>query len=230
MLVNKLSMTLASTLAAAVMLVAVSDPATAQKRKRKGKVKQVVSGDLDKGTLVQDWFGGERPWAEIDEVDYFWVKEGYDFSGKTLHFVEFPEPELLTDRDENDRRLAREMASDMHRSFADVWNSNFASQLPSSNDAGEIRVDGRIVDCSTGSTAAKMLVGFGAGSGNTTIDLKFIDAASGEVVAALHHRVVSGTSWSTTDSKFFKWVKKVGKEISSDGWHGAYQGGKGVRD
>ena len=219
------------TLIGFVVTACLAQPAFAEKKRKRGKGKQVVTGTLDEGKLEQDWFGEPRAWAETEEIDYLWVKEGYDFSGKTLHFLPFPEPEeLLVERDENDYRLARQMAQEIHRSFADTFNREYPNQLPSSLDSGEIRVEGRVVDCSTGNTAAKVFVGFGAGSGNTTIDLRFTDTASGEVVAALHHRVVSGTTWSTTDSKFFKWVKKMGKELSDGGWYAAYEDGKGVRE
>ncbi len=113
------------------------------------------------------------------------------------------------------------MAADMHNSFADIWNG---LGLTSSTTSGDIVVEGRIVDCSTGNRAAKVLVGLGAGAGSTVIDVRFKDAASGEVVAGFHHRVVSGTSWSTTGSKFFKWVKKSGKELSG-GFEEAYRKG-----
>lgn len=218
-----------------LLLLASVGSAEKKKKKKKGGSLTVATGYLDEGLLDTQWFGGGMAFVEQDEVDYLWVKEGFDFSGKTLHFLPWPEPERFlgekgTERDENDYRLARQMAADMHRSFADTFNRNFPADLPASADEGEIEVEGRIVDCSTGSTAAKVLVGFGAGSGNTTIDLKFTDKASGQVVAAIHHRVVSGTSWSTTDSKFFKWVKKLGKDLTSEGWSGYYRSGDPVSE
>jgi hypothetical protein len=120
------------------------------------------------------------------------------------------------------------MNSDMDRSFADTWSSVFGSRAGASTSKGDIIVEGRIVDCSTGNTAAKLLVGFGAGAGNTTIDLKFKEKSSGKLVAAAHHRVLSGTSWSTTDSKFFKWIRKFGEDIVEDDFGGMYRDGDGV--
>ncbi len=187
---------------------------------------------LDEGRLDPGWFSSESlEFRGTEEIDYLWVRDGYDFSGKTLHFQAWPEPRDFVgpkaqDRDENDHRLARQMSAEMARSFADTLNRNFGSQLPSSNESGEILVEGRIADCSTGSTAAKALVGFGAGAGSTTIDMKFVDKKSGKLVAAIHQRVVSGTNWSTTDSKFFKWMKKFGREVSKQGWGPAYAKGK----
>jgi hypothetical protein len=117
------------------------------------------------------------------------------------------------------------MAKDMAQAFADGLGSRLQGKLTASFTEGEILVSGRIVDCSTGSTAAKVLVGFGAGSGNTTIDVKLTDKESGELLVAIHHRVVSGTTWSTTDSKFIKWIGKLGKMIAKKGIYQLYEKG-----
>ncbi|HUF78061.1 MAG TPA: DUF4410 domain-containing protein [Thermoanaerobaculia bacterium] len=188
---------------------------------------------LDKGLLVPSWFGAVGQFRESDEIDYLWVKEGFEIDGHTFHFVDWPEPDFqgseAGDRDENDRRLARQMNAEMARTFHDVLGRALAGRAMTSMTAGDVRVQGRIVDCSTGSTAAKMLVGFGAGSGNTTIDLKLTDAATGELLAALHHRVLSGTSWSTTDSKFVKWVEKLGRDVGKKGLQETYRKAKPVK-
>lgn len=191
-----------------------------------------ADGTYDEGRLVPSWFSDQpMTFVETDEIDYLWVADGFELRGKTLHWQEWPEPEEFlsedgVDRDENDYRLARQLAGEMARSFSDVFEREYPRDFPSSLDEGDILVEGRIVDCSTGNRAAKALVGFGAGAGNTAIDLRFTDKASGEVVMAIHHRVVSGTNWSTTDSKFFKWVKKMGKEIAEDGVQELYRDGE----
>lgn len=190
-----------------------------------------ADGTYDEGRLVPAWFGDQAmTFVETDEMDYLWVADGFELRGKTLHWQAWPEPESFIGeasekRDENDYRLARQLAGEMARSFADIFNREFPGELTSSLEEGDILVEGRIVDCSTGSRAAKALVGFGAGAGNTAIDVRFTDKATGEVVAAIHHRVVSGTNWSTTDSKFFKWIKKMGKEITKDGLQELYADG-----
>jgi hypothetical protein len=185
---------------------------------------------LDKGLLVPAWFGDAGQFRESDNIDYLWVKEGFEIDGRTLHFLEWPEPEFqgkaAENRDENDRRLARQMNSEMARLFHDALGRAWQGRARTSMTEGDVRVEGRIVDCSTGSTAAKVLVGFGAGSGNTTIDLKMTDAETGELLVALHHRVVSGTTWSTTDSKFVKWVEKMGQEVGKKGLQDLYRRAK----
>ena len=190
----------------------------------------IATAPLDDGNLVPSWFGEGLAFRETEEIDYLWVKPGFSFQGQTLHFVDWPEPELLGDtadeRDENDRRLARQMSSDMAKSFADVFGRELRGKVDTSLESGDIKVEGRIVDCSTGSAAAKAFVGFGAGAGNTTIDLRFKDAQSGELLMAMHHRVTSGTNWSTTDSKFFKWVGKAAEEMAQEGLQRLYEKGK----
>lgn len=188
----------------------------------------------DEGKLQTDWFGKDVPFHEADEIDYLWVKDGFSVEGHTLHFVEWGDYEFLgeksEERDENDHRLARQMNGDMHNLFHDSWGRNL-NGVEASLESGDVKVEGRIVDCSTGSTAAKVLVGFGAGSGNTTIDIKFTDAKTGELLAAMHHRVVSGTSWSTTDSKFVKWTQKFAKKANKKGGlYGLYQSGDRVKE
>ena len=189
---------------------------------------------LDDGKLEVDWFSPGAVFREADEIGYLWVSPGFSLAGKSLHFVPWPEPEFrgpkAGERDEKDHRLAKMMNGEMHELFRKAFAEAFGGDLATSLEAGAIRVEGRIVDCSTGSTAAKVLVGFGAGSGNTTIDLRFVDAASGEVLAGLHHRVVSGTTWSTTDSKFLKWVEEMAGRVADEGLEKLYEKGKKVKD
>ena len=227
-----------SLLTAILLVVSLAAPEAAAKKKKKKRSKKeptVATGTLDDGKLEVAWFsGGGLAFVEADEIDYLWVKEDFSMDGRTFHFEEWPDPEFLgegaSERDENDRRLARQMNADMGRSFAESLGPVFGSKAQTSTSEGDIRVEGRIVDCSTGNNAAKLLVGFGAGAGYTTVDLKFTDKASGDLLAAIHHRVVSGTSWSTTDSKFFKWIKKMGEELADNGFWGHYQDGDPVDD
>ena len=186
----------------------------------KTKTPKIATGPMDDGKLDPFFFGEGLEFREVDKLDYLWVKEGFALSGHTLHFVEWPNPEFIGEsadkRDEDDHRLARMLNGEMARSFAGVFGDEIKG-VSTSLEAGDIMVEGRIVDCSTGNSTAKILVGFGAGSGNTTIDLKFTDRASGELMAAMHHRVVSGTSWSTTEGKFTKWISKLAREINKEG-------------
>lgn len=187
---------------------------------------------LDQERLEMDWFGAKLEFRQIDDVDYLWVKPGFELDGKSLHFEPWPEPLFLGkhDRGDEDAELAKKMYEDMAATFARSFAESYGDRLQTSESEGDVLVSGRIVDCNIGSTAAKIMVGFGAGSGSTTIDMKFTDAESGELLAALHNQVVSGTTWSTTDSKFAKWSKEVAKLFAKKGLGKLYAKGDKVKE
>jgi len=189
---------------------------------------------FDEGKLDPAWFGGDREFHSTDEIDYLWVKPGFALAGKKIHFAEWEEPqfkgEKAGERDTKDKRLANDLTANLPEIFGEAFQNGLADKVTVVKSGGEIRVVGRIVDCSGGSTAAKFWVGMGAGSGNTTFDLKFLDAKSGELLAALHHRVVSGTTLSTTDSKLVKWVDELAEELSKNSLEKLYASGKKARD
>ena len=140
---------------------------------------------LDSGRLDPAWYDdGEPVFKETKQIDYLWVRQGADLEGRSFQFAQWSEPEFLgpkaEERDDDDRRLARQMAGDMHNSFAEIWSE---LGFDASTSEGDILVEGRIVDCSTGNRAAKIIVGLGAGAGSTVTDVRFKDAATGEVLA-----------------------------------------------
>lgn len=194
----------------------------------------LAAGSLDEGKLDPAWFGGVSEFREADEIDYLWVAPGFSLDGKKVRFVEWPEPEFLgpkaAERDAGDQRLARQMSSTMHELFRDSFAGAFGGRIRVVDADEDLRVEGRIVDCSTGAVAAKVLVGFGAGSGSTTVDLRFVDAATGETKMAIHHRAVSGTTWSTTDSKFVKWAEELAEEGAKKGFERLYAKGDRVKE
>jgi hypothetical protein len=194
----------------------------------------VVAATLDEGKLEVSWFADDATFKEADEIDYLWVTEGFELNGKSLHFKAWPEPKFLgpkaSERDEKDVRLAKMMSSTMHEVFSSAFAKAYGDRIKTSYDSGDILVEGRIVDSSTGNTAAKMWVGFGAGAGNTTIDVRFVEASTGKVLAGFHHRVVSGTSWSTTDGKFFDWVEETTESMAKVGLQKLYAKGKKVKE
>lgn len=189
---------------------------------------------LDDGKLELSYFGDGAVFKEHDDIDYLWVKDGFDLSGKTLTFAEWPDPVFKGDaaekRDVKDKNLAKMMNNDMADMFEMSFKNAYGDRVTVAKAGADVRVEGRIVDCSTGSTAAKVLVGFGAGSGNTTVDVRFVDAKSGAVLAGMHHRVVSGTTWSTTDSKFLDWIGEVAELMAKKGLPALYDKGKKVKD
>lgn len=193
------------------------------------------AGTYDEGRLDPSWFGDETlVFAQNDEIDYLWVSEGFAIDGKSFHFEDWPEPVFLGEdgagRDQDDRDLARQMNSTIADLFAREWGEAWAKKgATTSRESGEIAVEGRIVDCSTGNAAAKFWVGMGAGAGSTVVDVKLVDKTSGKLLVAMHHRVVSGTTLSTTDSKFRKWIRKVGDEVANEGFADLYAKGDRVK-
>ncbi len=189
---------------------------------------------LDEGKLDTAWFGDDREFREADEIDYLWVKPGFSLSGKKVQFAEWNEPQFMGEkageRDAKDKRLAGNLTGDMPEIFAEAFRNALAGTVTVVKSGGDIKVVGRIVDCTEGSAAAKFWVGMGAGSGSTTFDMKFIDVKSGEVVAAIHHRVVSGSNLSTTDSKFVKWVDEFADRLSKKGLESLYSSGKKAKE
>jgi hypothetical protein len=194
----------------------------------------LLAATLDNGKLQVSWFSDDAVFREADDIDYLWVTGGFELDGKSLHFKAWPEPEFLgpkaSERDEKDHRLAKMMSVTMHEVFASAFARAYGDRIKTSLESGDVLVEGRIVDSSTGSNTAKILVGFGAGAGNTTIDVRFVDAATGKALAGFHHRVVSGTTWSTTEGKFFKWVDETAENFAKKGFQKLYAKGKKVKD
>ena len=189
---------------------------------------------LDEGKLDTAWYGDDREFRKADEIDYLWVKPGFSLSGKKVQFAEWNEPQFMGEkageRDAKDKRLAGNLTSNMPEIFAEAFRNGLAGTVTVVESGGQVKVVGRIVDCTEGSAAAKFWVGMGAGSGSTTFDMKFLDAKSGELVAAIHHRVVSGSNLSTTDSKFIKWVDEFAERLAKKGLEGLYNSGKRAKD
>ena len=125
------------------------------------KKDHIATAPMDDGRLEPSWFGDGLAFREADEIDYLWVAPGFSLEGRTFHFVAWPEPELIGesahDRDENDRRLARQMNVDMAKSFSDILGREWSGTATTSVDGGDVRVEGRIVDCSTGSARCSTL-------------------------------------------------------------------------
>jgi len=190
----------------------------------------LAAASLDEGRFDPAWVGGGPEFREADEIDYLWVAPGFDFAGRTVAFAAWEEPVWLGEdagkRDAKDKRLANDLTGNLPEIFAEAFENALSGKVTVVDSGATVRAVGRIVDCSTGSAAAKFWVGMGAGSGFTTFDLKFVDAASGETLVAIHHRVVSGSSLSTTDSKLTDWVDEFAEEIGKQGIAAIYAKGE----
>ena len=193
----------------------------------------LLAKTLDEGRFDPAWVGGGPEFREADEIDYLWVESGFSFDGLTVEFSAWEDPVWMGDdagkRDAKDKRLANDLSRDLPDIFAEAFKNGLGGKVTVVDSGGTLRAVGRVVDCSTGSTAAKFWVGMGAGSGATTFDLKFVDAKSGQTRVALHHRVVSGSTLSTTDSKLIDWVDELAEEIGKKGIETIYKKGDRVK-
>ncbi len=168
---------------------------------------------LDDGLLDPSWFGGPVAFRELDEVDYLWVKPGFNLAGRTFHIEAWDDP-ISASKNKRDPKDAAK-AAELTEAFPARLAGGLAAALDGiakvSRKEGDIAVVGRIVDCNAGSKAAKFLVGMGAGSASATWDLKFVDRASGELLLAVHHRAISGSYLTDVDDKIVKWIEEFGK-------------------
>lgn len=190
----------------------------------------------DDGQLVTGWFGAaDLPWRDGGRrLDYLWVRDGFRIDGRTFHFRPWEEPVFLgedaDDHDEEDMRLAKQITATVHEVFAEILGEEWRGKAHTSTRGGDVVVRGRIVSCGTGNRTTKMLVGFGAGSGHITFDLKFNDASTGELLAAIHHRTLSSSAWTTTDSRLTQWIERLGRAVAKDGFVELYKDGDEVDD
>ena len=185
---------------------------------------------LDEGLLDVAWFGADVEFRATDEIDYLWVKPGFDLAGRTLHVDAWDDPVMLAKkkRDAKDAAKASELTDTFPGRLRGALTYALDGIATVARKEGDVVVVGRIVDCNAGSKAAKWIVGMGAGASNATWDLKFVDRASGELLLAVHHRAVSGTTMSEIDDKIIKWLEKFG-EVLKEGATRAWEKGKSVK-
>jgi len=167
---------------------------------------------LDEGLLDPNWFGADITFAKHEEVDFFWIKPGLDLTGRVLLMKPWDDPLMLKKgRDGKDNAKATALTDTLPATIRGALSGALNGKAKVSRNEGDVEVLGRIVDCNAGSTAAKWLVGFGAGQENVTFDIKLVDAKTKELLAAIHHRTISGTNLSNIEGKLVKWADKFGQ-------------------
>jgi len=167
---------------------------------------------LDEGLLDPNWFGPEVTFTKHDEVDFFWIKPGLDLTGRTLFMKPWDDPVMLKKgRDGKDNAKATALTDTLPATLRGALSGALNGKAKVSRNEGDVEVLGRIADCNAGSSAAKWLVGFGAGQENVTFDIKLVDAKSKELLVAIHHRTISGTNLSNIEGKLVKWADKFGQ-------------------
>lgn len=167
---------------------------------------------MDDGLLDPNWFGPEVVFAKHDEVDYFWIKPDLDLTGRTLLMKPWDDPVMLKKgRDGKDNAKATALTDTLPATLRGALSGALTGKAKVSRNEGDVEVLGRITDCNAGSSAAKWLVGFGAGQENVTFDIKLVDAKTKELLVAIHHRTISGTNLSNIEGKLVKWADKFGQ-------------------
>jgi hypothetical protein len=167
---------------------------------------------LDKGLLDSTWFGPEVQFAKGEDVDFYWIKPGLDLAGRTIQMKPWEDPQFLQKgRDAKDNAKATALTDTLPATIRGALSGTFNGKVKVTRGDGDVECLGRIVDCNAGSTAAKFLIGLGAGQENVTFDLKMLDATTKELLLAVHHRTISGTYLSNMESKLVKWSEKFGQ-------------------
>ncbi|MCB1043106.1 MAG: DUF4410 domain-containing protein [Acidobacteria bacterium] len=180
---------------------------------------------FDEGRLEFDYFSDQLlEFRKTSQIDFLWVKPGFDLSTASLKYEAWPTATFIGEdadgRDEDDQNLAITIGTLTPQTL----RSELLHRIKFSPER-DVVVRGRVCDASTGSEGGKYFVGFGVGQGSVAVDLKFCDAQTGELLVAIHHRIVSGSNFSTSSSKYNGWLKKMVKSVASKGFDALYSAG-----
>jgi len=140
---------------------------------------------LDEGLLDPEWFGGGAAieFRSAGQVDYLWVKPGFELRGKRVKFATWEEPRLPATRDAHDAKAAKKF----NAKFPPLLRETLSTELnppvvPVETDTeAEVLFVGRVADCNAGAAFVWP---------NLVIDVKVLDARTGELLAAIHNRKV----------------------------------------
>jgi hypothetical protein len=176
-----------------------------------------LAGGLDGGKVDPGWFGNpDLTFKNTETVDYLWVKPGFSVEGKTIQVAPWQDPVFLgKKRDAKDSAKAVDLTDRMSGLLRGGLTVGLEGTAKVSREAGDYKLEGRVVDVNAGSKGAKWMVGFGAGSAAATWDIKITDAATGELLVAIHHRSISGTMMSEIEDKIAKWVEALGPDMKA---------------
>jgi hypothetical protein len=140
---------------------------------------------LDEGLLDPVWFGAGAPleFRTTGQVDYLWVKSGFELRGRRVRFATWEAPRLPATRDAHDAKDAAKFTE----KFPPLLRERLSTELvppvlPVETDAeAEVVLVGRVPDCNGGAAFVWP---------NLVIDFKVLDARTGELLAAVHNRKV----------------------------------------
>lgn len=165
---------------------------------------------LDNGLLDPSWFGEGVNFTKGEDIDFFWMKPGFDLTGHVIYMKPWEDPAMLKKgRDGKDNAKATEITDSFPGILRGAITGALNGKAKASRNEGDLILIGRFVDANAGSKVAKFMIGLGAGSETATWDLKLLDAKSGELMLAVHHRAISGTMMSSISDKLAKWADKL---------------------
>jgi len=175
---------------------------------------------LDDGLLQESWFGVPVDFRSEKEIDFLWVKPGFDLTGRQLRLRSWePAVMLQKQRDEKDLKKAAELTYLFPLVLRNTLGPAFGTRVKLSSTEGDFTLIGRFVDVNAGSQNAKMLIWMGAGSGTATWDLKVVDSRTNELLLAVHHRCVSGSAFTEVQDKLEKWSRMFARYLSDTALH-----------
>ena len=140
---------------------------------------------LDHDLLDPAYFGIDGKLLKENKVaDFFWVKPGLNFKGRTLR-VTWEEPHLLVpNTDKLDLSVADRLTKIIPQELSKTMAASLWPAAKVSSTDGDLVLTGRIVSVLARSGVMSMAREI------LTFDIKIIDATSKEVVLACHHRFV----------------------------------------
>lgn len=175
---------------------------------------------LDDGLLQESWFGVPVDFKSEKEIDFLWVKPGFNLTGRQLRLRSWePAVMLQKQRDEKDLKKAAELTYLFPLVLRNSLGPTFGTRVKLSSTEGDLTLIGRFVDVNAGSQNAKMFIWMGAGSGTATWDLKIVDTRTNELLLAVHHRCVSGSAFTEVQDKLEKWSRMFARYLSDTALH-----------
>lgn len=167
-----------------------------------------VPPDLDDGLLDPAWFGPGVRFSADPEVDYVWVRPGLNLRGRSLQVKAWEGPVFLKrGRDRRDRAAADHFTSAFPPILGEALAAGLRSRCTLVEANPDYVLEGRFVDMNAGNPDLQAQVGWGAGAGSATWDLKLVDARTGVPVLAAHHRVIALTNRITLRDRLEEWAQ-----------------------
>jgi hypothetical protein len=168
----------------------------------------------DDGRLEEAWFRGAAPFKAGKEVDFLWVKPGFDPTGHRLRMSAWEPPVLLfPGRNDKDRQKAVELTYSFPLQLRSDLGKALAGRATLSGTEGDWQLVGRFVDANAGSDVTRLLLPVGPGTASATWDLKIVDALTGELLLGVHHRCLSGSAFTGIQDKLEKWSRKFARNL-----------------